>query len=334
MRRRTLVVTVVGVAVLGLAAAGIVVATSGDDRPAGEASVGRRSDPTRTPATSPGASPSTTPTTAGLAAPGCPAAYRFPDLSATEGAGAGYERPQVSVSCSGTALTMRSNGMISYRFTPKTPNPLRAQSFEWTVTLTPTRTPTPTSIENRLGTLGFSVTGIPIYGPTEGAVPPATAFGDPVHNGILDACTGHTGPNAEYHYHAITTTDACALDERIVGFALDGFPIYSNPQGRYRSGYQRIGDPTSQVWRAYAWQAGDATTLDACNGTTVDGTYRYYVTDAFPYIIGCFAGTPATVTGDAGRPMPPMGRPVAAVTTAAITAAPTTSTTTAFCDLA
>jgi hypothetical protein len=330
VRRRTLVVTTIGVAVVVLAAAGIVVATSGDDSPAAEA--GRRSDPARTPATSPGASP-TTSTTAGIGPNGCPAAYRFPDLAATEGAGPGYDRPQVSASCTPTALTMRSNGMISYRFTPTTPNPLRAQSFEWTITLTPERAATPTSIENRLGTLGFTVTGIPIFGPTEGPVPPAQAFGDPVHNGILDACTGHTGPAAEYHYHAITATAACALDERIVGFALDGFPIYSNPQGRYRSGYQRIGDPTSQVWRAYTWQAGDATTLDACNGTTVDGTYRYYATATFPYIIGCFTGTPAAVSGAAAEPMPRMARPAAAVTVAATTAATTAEPTTAYCDL-
>ena len=332
MRRRTLVISAVGVAVVAVAAAALVVTRSDSDDGARPAATGRTPTPTRpgTPTTS---APATSSTAAGTAvdpATGCPVAVRVPALTGT--AGAAYAAPQVSIACTDTSLTMRSNGMIAYAFTPKTPNPLRAQSFEWTVTLTPARAATPTSIENRLGTLGFTVSGIPIYGPTEGPVPPATAFGDPLHNGLLDACTGHTGPNAEYHYHAITATAACALDERIVGFALDGFPIYSNPQGRYRSGYQRVGDPASQVWRAYTWQAGDANTLDACNGTTVDGSYRYYATATFPYIIGCYAGTPATVAGDAARPMPPMARPVALVTAAP--AATTTATTPAYCDLA
>ena len=25
---------------------------------------------------------------------------------------------------------------------------------------------------------------------------------------------------------------------------------------------------------------------------TVDGVYAYYITDAYPYVIGCFSGTP------------------------------------------
>ena len=32
--------------------------------------------------------------------------------------------------------------------------------------------------------------------------------------------------------------------------------------------------------------------LDACNGMTVDGAYGYVVTEGFPYILGCFTGTP------------------------------------------
>ena len=35
-----------------------------------------------------------------------------------------------------------------------------------------------------------------------------------------------------------------------------------------------------------------AGTLDACNGMTVHGQYGYYVTDSFPYVMGCFSGTP------------------------------------------
>lgn len=39
----------------------------------------------------------------------------------------------------------------------------------------------------------------------------------------------------------------------------------------------------------YVEGAGD---LDACNGMTVDGTYAYLVTEAFPFAMRCFTGTP------------------------------------------
>jgi hypothetical protein len=32
--------------------------------------------------------------------------------------------------------------------------------------------------------------------------------------------------------------------------------------------------------------------LDECNGMTVDGQYGYYVTDAYPWVMRCYRGTP------------------------------------------
>ena len=77
--------------------------------------------------------------------------------------------------------------------------------------------------------------GLVIYGPNEGAFP--DPFGDPVYNSIVDDCMGHTGGNADYHYHALLV--ACILrsvtvaedePDPVIGFALDGFPIYG-PRG-------------------------------------------------------------------------------------------------------
>jgi hypothetical protein len=36
----------------------------------------------------------------------------------------------------------------------------------------------------------------------------------------------------------------------------------------------------------------DAGTLDTCNGMTVNGQYGYYVTSGYPYVMGCYTGTP------------------------------------------
>lgn len=248
----------------------------------------------------------------------CPSSA-FPDLSGTS-AGANYAAPNVTVKCTDTEVTVTSNNMISYEFVKKTPNALAPQNFTWKFPLKPTKAATPTSIENRLGTLGFSVTGIAIYGPTEGPMPAAEAYGDPVGNGLLDRCGGHTGPSSDYHYHTIIYTDAACNFEtsQLVGFAIDGFPIYNSvicldtgciQTTLAKSGYTKTGDSKTYVWKAYTFSGGtDSGTLDACNGRTeADGTYAYHLTPTqFPYIIGCLVGTATTQTGNAAAPMSQM----------------------------
>lgn len=242
--------------------------------------------------------------TSNTTAAGCPSTYKFVDLSAAPGAGNGYAKPKVSASCSNGTLTVTSNDMIGYSFVSKTPNGLKEQAFTWKVTTAPKVAASSTSIENQLGTLAFTVTGIPIYGPTEGPVPPNEAFGDPVYNNLLDSCKGHTGYNSDYHYHAIVAINACYLNETIIGYANDGFPIYSNPGYKYASGYEKTGDPKSYSWKAYTYVGGGSNTLDKCNGRSDDsGNYRYYITEAFPYVIGCYKGTPTRQVGAAAAPM-------------------------------
>jgi hypothetical protein len=250
----------------------------------------------------------------------CPTAA-FPNLSQSVGAGTGYAKPSISVTCSKTELKVSSNGMISFPFEQKTPNALTAQDWNWSVPLNPVKAKSTTSIKNVLGTLGFTVSGLPIYGPTEGQQPAAQAFGDPVYNKILDTCGGHTGPSREYHHHAITLAEQCNLSKQsILGYALDGFPIYTTvgcldkkctKTAIMKSGYVKTGDPTTNTWDAYTYKSSKATNvLDACNGRTQpDGTYGYHATTDFPYIIGCFAGTATLPKGRAGGPMPPMGGP-------------------------
>jgi hypothetical protein len=243
----------------------------------------------------------------------------FPDLSGTS-AGANYAAPNVTVTCTDTEVTVTSNNMISYEFVSKTPNALAPQNFTWKIPLKPTKAAAPTNIENRLGTLGFTVTGIAIYGPTEGPMPADEAYGDPVGNGLMDYCGGHTGPSADYHYHTIIYTDAVCNFEtsQLVGFAIDGFPIYNSviclnagctQTTLAKSGYTKTGDSKSYVWKAYTFSGGtDPGTLDACNGRIeADGTYAYHLTPTqFPYILGCLTGTATTQTGSAAAQMPPM----------------------------
>ena len=153
----------------------------------------------------------------------------------------------------------------------------------------------------------------PLFGPNEGPVPPP-GFGDPVYNAIMDSCMGHTA--RQYHYHALVETCfdiARESDEPspILAFGSDGFPVYG-PYGcrdeecseviQYKSSWEQLRAPRIDTWDAYRFVPKDgAEYLDRCNGHSGDdqgGAYHYHATATFPYIMGCFSGTPSA---DAGR---------------------------------
>ncbi len=245
------------------------------------------------------------------------------DLTDAPGAGDGYAKPSFNVTCGSDTVTLRSNGMPSYTFVALTPNALVEQSLEVVIPRFPAVADTPTDIP-LLGYAGLNVAGLSWFGPNEGAIPAESAWGDPVYNGIVDGCFGHTAN--EYHHHALAekclTQDAvssatpwtaadpdASSPSPILGYAADGFPIYG-PRGcldedctdvvTFQSGWVATADPVQDAWDNHAYQGDpdDETVLDQCNGRIgPDGTYRYHATATFPYILGCFAGTPMG-TGD------------------------------------
>jgi len=250
----------------------------------------------------------------------CPTAV-FPDLSSVAGAGPQYAMPKLSMSCTDDEIVVLANGMPGYTFEPKTPNSLGEQAWEWHVPLRPEVADKTTTIVDVLGTLGFTTTGLPIYGPTEGPVPEDSKYGDPAYNGLLDTCGGHAGPTSSYHQHTLNPITYCNLDySYIIGYALDGFPIYNSvgcvdldckERAEFVSGYDMTGDPKTYSWKAYTYNAtGKTNVLDECNGRIgPDGTYRYHATKTFPYIIGCYRGTQMKQIGAAAADMSPMGPP-------------------------
>ncbi|TNE91876.1 MAG: YHYH protein [Deltaproteobacteria bacterium] len=234
----------------------------------------------------------------------CPEADLFPTLTA-DPANSAYPDPWVQAVCDGDNLVVTSNGIPEYEYVPLTPNGLAAQSWEWTIPRNPTLATTPSDIP-LLGTAGFAVNGLVIYGPNEGQFP--DPYGDPVYNDIVDQCLGHTGGSADYHYHALLVS--CVLQgvtvgnsepDPVIGFAMDGFPIYG-PRGcadsgctsirTYESSWQQTGDPTTYAWDNYDYVAqSGAQYLDQCNGHTgPQGDYHYHATSGFPYILGCYSG--------------------------------------------
>jgi hypothetical protein len=233
----------------------------------------------------------------------CPSVY-FMDVSTSAGAGPGYPQPTLSVSCSGSYFTAVSNSIPHYTYVSMTPNPLTARTQTYQITTNPRYQATTTSIP-LLNEIGIAINGLPIFGPNEAGQPANQAYGDPVYNGIMDYCMGHTSQTL-YHYHAMYQTCfyPTSIEGRpspIIGYAFDGYPIYG-PYGcvdaactqvvKMVSSYDRIGNPTTYAWNAYQYNAKTGVQyLDRCNGRTLpDGSYGYYVTDTFPYILGCYHG--------------------------------------------
>jgi YHYH protein len=134
------------------------------------------------------------------------------------------------------------------------------------------------------------------------------------HKFGADAHNAHTQPDGRYHYHA--SPNALYEDAPIeggspvIGFAADGFPVYGpyfvDPDtGQIReavSGYTLKsgtrpagdGEPGGSYTGIYNndYEFSGTGDLDECNGAAIDGNYGYYVTDAYPWVMKCFTGTP------------------------------------------
>lgn len=239
------------------------------------------------------------------------------DMSLAPGAGAAFPKPAVTATCTEAAFVVDTNGMPGFAFVAMTPNALVEHPDHWELPLAPSEAAEPTPIP-LLGTVGFAVNGLPFFGPNEGPVPPNEAFGDPIYNRIVDECLGHTADR--YHHHAFE--ERCltpsglverpwmnpdpdpSLPSPILGWALDGFPIYGSRECAdaecttivtLQSGWGQVGDPQRDAWDAYTWSehTADASYLDECNGHRgPDGSYHYHATGGFPYLIGCYRGVP------------------------------------------
>lgn len=244
----------------------------------------------------------------------CPQAQSMLDVSNAPGAGADYPKPTLTATCTDTTFIVDTNGIPHYTFIPITPNPLQAQPGHYEITRDPVVAAASTPLP-LLGTIGFAINGMPLFGPNEAGQPAQQAWGDPVYNGIMDPCMGHTADR--YHYHALESKclspnnlvsepwmspdEPADKASPIIGWGLDGFPIYGPRECadaacssvvEVKSGYEKIGDPTTDAWDAYAWKAGGAGSLDECNGHVgPEGDYHYHATAGFPYIMGCFKGT-------------------------------------------
>ncbi|XP_062584028.1 uncharacterized protein LOC134245791 [Saccostrea cucullata] len=159
-----------------------------------------------------------------------------------------------------------ASGLPDHETQRVNPNTPTAQNYNITILKNPQIEQVPGCVG--LGMIGITRTGVAIYNPLAGELTNAVEGSSPE---TFDQCDGHASPNGAYHYHKIP--DSCMYKGEIdefIGVALDGFPIYG----------PRVGQ-TKNISEAE---------LDKCHGKFVNGSYRYYVTERFPYYLGCFKG--------------------------------------------
>lgn len=118
-------------------------------------------------------------------------------------------------------------------------DPTKAQTYKFTIPSTPKYSSTVT--KTSLGSIGVMISGAVLYNPYEGDnKTPAMAnnFTITDSNGItasfVDKCAGHPIPmQGAYHYHGLSSCVTAKVDKtgkpsHVIGFALDGFPIYGD----------------------------------------------------------------------------------------------------------
>lgn len=180
-------------------------------------------------------------------------------------------------------------------------DPTKPQAWRFTIPTSPQYTAKVTAAP--LGSIGVMTSASVLFNPYEGdgtTVAMANNFTITNAAGItasfVDQCAGHPTPMAgEYHYHGLPVCFASQTSpSQIIGFALDGFPIYGPNDIK--------GNPVP------------VGSLDQCNGINSrtpefpTGIYHYVLPGTFDSTssIKCFHGV---VNASQIMPMPPMGWP-------------------------
>ncbi|MEX6505239.1 YHYH protein [Jiella sp. M17.18] len=190
---------------------------------------------------------------------------------------------RLSVTTSGDSLHIRGNGLPvkqatgrfpisptdpAFRY-DRNPNSIQARSVDLDLPVHPVRARSPGCLP--MGMIGVTVTGVAIYSAVDDGGRDAAA------HEIQDRCDGHPERTGRYHYHSASPCLPGARNNRLVGWALDGYPIFGMRDKRGKTLTN--------------------SDLDACHGRAetvkvgrLTYDYAYRLTAEYPYTIGCFVG--------------------------------------------
>lgn len=149
------------------------------------------------------------------------------------------------------------------------PNSIKAESYSFTLPVSPTMLATPDCV---FGQVGIMNDGVPLFDGFD------AEYRDAVAHEVQDAYEAHPEITGAYHYHGFESGPIKEAVSTVVGFAFDGYPITGAklPDGTYLT----------------------SADLDECHGITsavsLDGAqvniYHYVLTQDFPYSVACFRG--------------------------------------------
>ena len=213
---------------------------------------------------------------------------------ATNGsANADLADPESTATCDGDTVVVTANGIPDYTYIETSPGSPAANDNTYEIPATPTFADSVTAVP-LLGEMAVATNGVPIYGPTEGQGGDVLSL-----EGALNECGSHNGPTG-FHMHLFGTSETtdcmftaeeAAAAPQLIGYAFDGFPIYTG-NDQYTSSWELTDESlfATDTWAAHTYVEGSGD-LDECNGLTdADGNYAYYTTDTFPYVMGCYTG--------------------------------------------
>jgi len=156
-----------------------------------------------------------------------------------------------------------------------------------------------------MGAIGISVTGALLY--NDKSAESTCNVAAISESSTFDPCNGHADTNCRYHYHMVpqclTDYSSCAL----VGYAVDGFAVYGECAGLNMTTSYALNSgvtlsSTCMSVSDYTFTSGYGT-LDLANGyyftsaqtyngvTFQAGTYAYFMTTAFPFIMPGYYGS-------------------------------------------
>ena len=160
----------------------------------------------------------------------------------------------------------------------KNPNTIIEQTATIKIPLNPALNATHSATP--LGPIGVALNGVAFFNQYAGPSQPLTG-----EIATFDKYYGHPQPQGVYHYHVepLYLTTVKSTKAGLMGFLLDGFPVYG-PQEENGT------TVTSSLLDVY--HGHTHTTADYPNGI-----YHYHFTDDAPYLNGNgFYGTPGTIT--------------------------------------
>ncbi len=154
----------------------------------------------------------------------------------------------------------------------RNPNTISAQNIKLTLSKNPKLLDTPACID---GEVGIMNNGPMLFNGFD------ALYRDAVAREVQDSCSGHPERTGQYHYHGINPCFKTTSVKKVVGYALDGFPITGGMVAKNK--YLTTED------------------LDECHGISSEifdengkkiTAYHYVMTEDYPYSVSCFRGTP------------------------------------------